>query len=114
MHPDRLCDTCKAEAKYNGWANRPTWLVNLWLMNDEVLYEMLRNVMYGGPLTAEQLERFVTEEIRYRTLALAESELFVQDLAIDLLYLVDWDELVAACNDDFAYLWKDSEEKGDG
>lgn len=30
------------EAQYNGWKNYPTWAVNLWLSNDEELYNETR------------------------------------------------------------------------
>jgi hypothetical protein len=40
-----------ADERYNGWANYPTWCVNLWLSNDESLY------MYA----TEQAERTFAE-----------------------------------------------------
>lgn len=30
---------------YNGWTNRETWLVNLWLTNDECYYEELQAII---------------------------------------------------------------------
>lgn len=34
---------------YEGWANRETWLVNLWLTNDEGTYYMAREIARGEP-----------------------------------------------------------------
>ena len=30
------------DSTYNGWTNYETWLVNLWIQNDEELYNILR------------------------------------------------------------------------
>jgi hypothetical protein len=30
------------DMEYNGWSNRETWALNLWLSNDQGLYEMTR------------------------------------------------------------------------
>ena len=30
-------------ATYNGWSNRETWLVSLWLNNDPASYDLLRS-----------------------------------------------------------------------
>jgi hypothetical protein len=35
-----MCD------KYSGWANRETWALQLWLSNDQGLYEMTRERVY--------------------------------------------------------------------
>jgi hypothetical protein len=32
------------ETPYNGWSNRETWLVNLWLTNDEGTYNEVRGM----------------------------------------------------------------------
>lgn len=58
------------DTKYNGWANKPTWLVNLWLTNDEsteaMLHESARNACETGDdredaaqLLAGELEQLV-------------------------------------------------------
>ena len=48
-------------AEYNGWTNRETWVVNLWLTNDECYYEELRSIIknFDSDEQAEELERYV-------------------------------------------------------
>lgn len=86
------------EEGHNGWANYPTWAVNLWLSNDEPLYRQTRWVVAsasGGETervdVADALKSWVSEDL-------------VPDLggsmAADLLgyalELVDWLEIADA------------------
>jgi hypothetical protein len=34
----------ESDSSYNGWANYETWLVNLWLNNDEETYNLCRSL----------------------------------------------------------------------
>lgn len=83
-----------ATATYNGWSNRETWLVNLWLTNDEGSAELLEDVAkHEGELSekADWLERIVREsyERQYQ-----QGSLWA-DLMGTALNRVDWFELAA-------------------
>ncbi len=41
---------------YNGWSNRETWLVNLWLGNDMRSYEFLQTICKKNSETWEKAE----------------------------------------------------------
>lgn len=54
--------------EHNGWTNRETWLVNLWLANDEYLYatvpaiiERSASDLAAGEAICEWLHEFMTE-----------------------------------------------------
>ena len=54
-----------AENQYNGWSNRETWNVQLWITNTEPLYKLVKRLMgnsSGSATTgefADNLEQFM-------------------------------------------------------
>jgi hypothetical protein len=86
------------ERRYNGWANYPTWAVNLWLSNDEGLYMEAQHLV--GPASeagdeaatirlADHIERMV------RDMAELDEASFRSDLLGFALDQVDWREIAA-------------------
>ena len=56
----------KNAAEYNGWSNRETWIVNLWLTNDMVSYDYLQQLYRKRSETwekAEELEVYYQDQL---------------------------------------------------
>lgn len=78
---------------YNGWTNRATWIVNLWM--GDTMAEMVS--LHQSPFDASEAETFVLE-------VLSQDGSSVEGgLAADLLFYalsdVNWHELADAAND---------------
>src|SRR4051812_41724310 len=99
---------------YNGWKNYPTWAVNLWLSNDQDLYEATRERVAEIKGETESTSEYWTleESHRYNTADMlkdfveelageAYSEpTFVADLLGYALGEVDWHEIADAWLED--------------
>jgi hypothetical protein len=48
---------------YNGWTNRETWLANLWLTNDQGIYEMVCERVFQGDATEEHEQVEILRDI---------------------------------------------------
>lgn len=93
-----------SEQGYQGWANYPTWAMNLWLSNDEGLYYAAMQITEDAVAGRTGADDFALAEIR-SDVADALKEYVTQDLAPDLgatfaadllgyaLGEVDWYEL---------------------
>lgn len=76
---------------YNGWSNRETWVMNLWLTNYELHYDAMRYVInaYDEYEQAEQLESLVRDELEITV-----SPSLTYDLLITSLGRISWQEIV--------------------
>lgn len=80
-----------ADETYQGWKNRETWIVNLWLNNDQGLYtHVMDNITKYHPLRrAEFIESYAKGLIEDRVMTG-----FISDLLNASLARVDWQEIV--------------------
>ena len=78
-------------ATYNGWTNRETWLVNLWL--GDSLAEYVRDTL-GQEIDASEAESYVDD---YLDSAYANG--LASDLITNALGRVNWQEIANAANE---------------
>ena len=81
-----------AATAYSGWSNRETWVMNLWLANDETYCDEVRRIIKTCDEyeQAEQLESLIRDELED---SLEESGL-LGDLLIASLGGVSWQEII--------------------
>lgn len=72
---------------YNGWKNYETWLVNVWLNNEEPSYYMLEELK-AEPIDAE--EKVARLEEAVRSMYWFEPYGIVADIVNVALVSVDW------------------------
>jgi len=51
-----VAEELKTNTTYNGWSNRETWVVNLWLSSEPYAYDMLRHIVKAFETISEQAE----------------------------------------------------------
>lgn len=81
------------DTTYNGWKNRATWLVNLWVMNEEPTYFL---TVSGRPFTARSAEHFYRHEIPSEMKAHVKHDMGLETSLDD----VDWQEIADSWNEE--------------
>lgn len=90
--------------EYNGWTNRETWCVNLWLDNDQGIYETIQGLTReeieghddGEEINAyhlgKRIEEWVNALFDYENV-IHNRDLFIMMSDIGSLYRVNWREI---------------------
>lgn len=81
--------------EYNGWSNRETWVVNLWLTNNERYYDTLQSIikLNEADEQAAELERWLHDDLDWLDMGAS----MWGDLLSASLGRVNWYEIIE-CN----------------
>lgn len=78
---------------YNGWSNRETWVVNLWITSEPEICDMLRHIIKAFDTASEQAEE-LERCIRQDDTALPGEASMWSDLLTTSLSRVNWHEII--------------------
>jgi len=78
---------------YNGWSNRETWLVSLWLNNDPVSYDLLQSA-YKKTGNAFSKAEWIESELQDEMCNLQLGASMWSDLLGTALARVNWLEVI--------------------
>jgi hypothetical protein len=78
---------------YNGWSNKETWCVGLWLMDH------FRDIAKENTWEKESLSEHL-EELTWETLEVKKEGSLLLDMVITYMHAVNWEELAAAALED--------------
>lgn len=79
-------------ATYNGWTNRATWLVNLWVGNN--LADYAKDALHQN-MSAQDAEEYLRDDHWLEDVA---EHGFISDLVNEVLDQVNWQEIANAAN----------------
>ena len=83
-----------SDKEVNGWSNRETWLVGLWL--NDVMFEHFKEQYADGDIALDEVKDFVLDEIDHETRIKSG---LAQDLLNYALGGVNWRELEMSLNE---------------
>ncbi|MEO6760795.1 MAG: hypothetical protein ABI220_00245 [Candidatus Saccharimonadales bacterium] len=78
---------------YNGWSNRETWLVSLWLSNDETSYRVLLQAQRRSGEVSEQAE-WLERQLRQQLDCELDQASLWQDLLQTAFSRINWVEVI--------------------
>ena len=82
--------------EYNGWRNYATWNINLWLMNDNPLYDALRKRV--GGVRIDWYEAWILVGHVFDQFGMKETR---DGVSLDSLD-IDWTQIASSINETFA------------
>ncbi len=81
------------DTTYNGWTNRETWTMNLWLTNDTAYYDLLEDIVHRpgtNEARAVSLERLLRDMMEDEVQASG----MWSDALLMVLTSINWVEIV--------------------
>ena len=81
--------------KYNGWTNYETWVINIWVDNDEEIYLTIRDIINSYDWTGKtyELSKVLQEWYDKKVEKLGLENGVMHDLLTGALSAVNWYEL---------------------